>query len=340
MSLVSKSIKSLCTPGHVAKRLAARAMPTTTACADSPIISQSTPTRYLSTSATNSNTSDTESKNSTASGIFSKVSSSILNIKSQYSITSQQNRIQQASNLFEAIRHQAHDSQWYIEKPSDENIKIKANFRNVHALLSMHVWFVHRRLYAENKNLDDHDTKKHDNLLLQEELFEFLWTDTQCRIRAQGVNELTVNKHLKDAQRATFLHCTQYDHAYAEHPNDVEKRFEVICDAVWKHVLGGEEDCDDELIRKIGAYVEYQMLNVVKKLPDDYFNEGRIAWGNIPEMESDSKGNANDDFDSDEKLEEKRGMTFLKNGWVQILTDAGNPYYWNMETNETKWDKP
>jgi hypothetical protein len=195
-----------------------------------------------------------------------------------------------------------------------------------------------------------------------------------------------VNKHLKDAQQATFLQCTQYDHAFAEFRNEPEKRFEVVCDAVWRHVLGGGQDVNDNLIRSIGAYVEYQLLNIVYKLPDEYFDEGRIAWGNIPDfswgeeekLRSDDKkhqdrtslsssvtehdhdddalvsGRVDSNADSgnqrilqqqqrEQGLKTKNahsGLEFLQNHWVQVLTDAGEPYFWNMETNQTSWQKP
>lgn len=169
------------------------------------------------------------------------------------------------------------------------------------------------------------------------------------------MHEMTVNKHLKDAQRATFAHCTQYDHAFETHPNDVQARFEIICDAVWRHVLGGEEDADDDVIRRIAAYVEYQLANVVFKMPDQYFEEGRVSWGNIPDWDSNvlsssdytsGSASASADDGMEKDVDEKRlagplrGMTFLKDNWVQVLSIAGKPYYWNMDTNETRWDRP
>ncbi len=286
-------------------------------------------------------------KNNSSNGITSSITIALSNLHSRYSIKSQQNRVILASSLFESIKHQAHNSQWYIESPSDDDYKIKPEFRQIHAMLSMHMWFIHRRLLAENKRLSDNSTIKHDNLLLQEELFELFWTDTTSRIRAQeGIIEMTVNKHLKDAQRATFVHLTQYDHAFETYPNDVEKRFEIICDAVWKHVLGGEEDANEDLIRKIGAYVEYQLANVVLKLPDDYFVEGRIAWGNIPNLSSGVVDSGDIDKVNEKDCDENRlsgplrGMTFLRDNWVQVLSVAGKPYYWNMDTNQTSWEKP
>eukprot|EP00551_Chaetoceros_affinis_P005957 CAMPEP_0203664004 /NCGR_PEP_ID=MMETSP0090-20130426/1502_1 /ASSEMBLY_ACC=CAM_ASM_001088 /TAXON_ID=426623 /ORGANISM="Chaetoceros affinis, Strain CCMP159" /LENGTH=372 /DNA_ID=CAMNT_0050527089 /DNA_START=49 /DNA_END=1167 /DNA_ORIENTATION=- len=327
----------------------------------------STPARSFSNSNTNNNSS-----------ITTTISSTFISLYDRYSVKSQQQRALRASHLFEAIRHQAHDPKWYISnyrKSKDNNsdgvMKLKPEFRQIHAMLSLHIWFIHRRLYAENQLLasassesnttitttNTNNPQYNANLLLQEELFDIFWTDTMSRIRAQGVNELTVNKHLKDAQRATFVHCTQLDHAFAEYPDDMEKRFEVVCDAVWRHILGGGEgdedieknenvnfnrnnnnQAEDELIRRIGAYIEYQLENIVFRLPDDYFEEGRIGWGNIPDLDDEDCNSEIKDHDDD--LTPLRGMNFLDNNWVQVLNIAGTPYYWNMTTHETRWDRP
>lgn len=338
---ISKSIKQMGTFHVVSKRFRSYTVGT---CNLNQAALQLIPQQALP--FTNRTYSTSHRVQNSSNGITSSITTALSNLHSRYSIKSQQNRVILASSLFESIKHQAYNSQWYIESPSDDDYKIKPEFRQIHAMLSMHMWFIHRRLLAENKRLSDNSTKKNDNLLLQEELFELFWTDTTSRIRAQeGIIEMTVNKHLKDAQRATFVHVTQYDHAFESYPNDVEKRFEIICDAVWKHVLGGEEDSNEDLIRKIGAYVEYQLANVVLKLPDDYFVEGRIAWGNIPNLSSGVDLGDIDKLNEKDRDEKRlsgplRGMTFLRDNWVQVLSVAGKPYYWNMDTNQTSWEKP
>jgi len=265
-------------------------------------------------------------------------------VVNRYSISAQQHRIKLASNLFRAAQYQASSPQWYGPK------KIQSDFRPQHAILSMHIWFLHRRLLACSTDEDKESGKHGYNLMVQEELFDIFWNDTRSRIRSSGVNELMVNKHLKDAQQATFLHCTQYDHAFQEFGNDQVKRFEVVCDAVWRHILGGEEDVDDELIRRVGAYVDYQLENVVYKLPDDYFDDGRIGWGNIPDLSAFDSAKIGEDGtdaidasaeeDNEETTNALSGIKFLNNNWVQVLTDAGEPYYWNTETDGTSWQQP
>eukprot|EP00557_Chaetoceros_sp_GSL56_P014862 CAMPEP_0176485404 /NCGR_PEP_ID=MMETSP0200_2-20121128/5020_1 /TAXON_ID=947934 /ORGANISM="Chaetoceros sp., Strain GSL56" /LENGTH=373 /DNA_ID=CAMNT_0017882043 /DNA_START=42 /DNA_END=1159 /DNA_ORIENTATION=- len=337
---------------------------------------------WFSSHASSSSSSSGSMKGTSGPSSSSSSSSSsplgfVRNIVNRYSISSQQHRIRLANHLFRAAQYQALNPQWYGKH------KVQPDFGPQHAMLSMHVWFLHRRLIAPHANANtnansssatstgqqqDHhqqqDGGKHAfNLMVQEELFDFFWNDTRSRIRSAGVHELTVNKHLKDAQQATFLQCTQYDHAFAEFRNEPKQRFELVCDAVWRHVLGGSQDVNDDLIRRMGAYVEYQLDNIVYKLPDDYFDEGRIAWGNIPDFSALEDGNgegggggggeedAVNSSDTKDTLQQQQeqdqeqqslkttnaasGLEFLQNYWVQVLTDAGEPYYWNMETNQT-----
>lgn len=266
----------------------------------------------------------------------------------KHSFSAQQNRIQLGSRLFRAAQYQALQPDWFAES------RIQRKFRPIHGLLSMHVWFLHKRLLAEAEL--GTGSKKTAKLLLQEELFDLFWNDTRSRIRALGVNELMVNKHLKDAQQMTFLHVTQYDHAFSAFKDDPKKRFEVICDAVWRQVLLGngsmdkddksfkneviEDSIEDDLIRRIGAYVEYQYDNVMFKLPDDYFEEGRVGWGCLPDFSNQTKGVHNQSINTESPVHDKSGLDPIGIGWWMVLTDAGEPYYWNPETNQTSWKPP
>jgi cytochrome b pre-mRNA-processing protein 3 len=98
----------------------------------------------------------------------------------------------------------------------------------------MHLWFLHKRLISDKAD-------NHAALLVQEELFDIFWDDTQKRIREQGVAELTVNKHLNDVQQYTFQHLTHYDHTFSEFELKPKARFEELCGVFWVHVLNREE---------------------------------------------------------------------------------------------------
>ena len=146
-----------------------------------------------------------------------------------------------------------------------------------------------------------------------------------------------MNKHLKDVQQLTFLHLTHYDHAFQEFANDDGKRFEELAGAIWIHVLNRDEEAYNDQLKRLAAYVEYQYVNLMHGVPDDYFWEGRIPWGDIPVF-ADMKGNDGKALDDPEA--EIEGLESMPEPWVKTLTDAGSPYYWNTDTNVTSWKKP
>ena len=87
----------------------------------------------------------------------------------------------------------------------------------------------------------------------------------------------------------------------------------------------------------MAAYVEYQFMNVVLQTPDDYFWKGRIPWGDVPDFTKmeDNSGKVLEDV-----KENPEGFVELPEPWFKTLTDAGDTYYWNQDTNETSWKKP
>eukprot|EP00554_Chaetoceros_debilis_P007759 CAMPEP_0194077632 /NCGR_PEP_ID=MMETSP0149-20130528/4225_1 /TAXON_ID=122233 /ORGANISM="Chaetoceros debilis, Strain MM31A-1" /LENGTH=453 /DNA_ID=CAMNT_0038758717 /DNA_START=85 /DNA_END=1446 /DNA_ORIENTATION=- len=420
------------------------------------IVSDSTYIRILgsntSTSTrptTNSNTSSSNRSYSSSSPQLQK-SSPFYDFVNRYSVSGQQHRIAVANHLFRAAQFQAFRPHWYTktntninqddidadaedESESESKTAIKnttgtgtvrrlrlglsSSLRQHHAMLTLHIWFLHRRLLAEtqlpnsNESNDEHKNDKNSTstaatttkgkgsfqLMIQEELFDTFWNDTQARIRAAGVHELSVNKFLKELQQQSMLQMTQYDHACAEFEKggkdgknggdgiDRSKRFEIICDGVWRHLLGGgvvsggsgsgssddsgssedtrsddsddskddskkasvgevkgdDDDIPDELIRRMGAYVEYQLDNIVFRLPDDYFDRGMVAWGSMPDLDVDVDVDV--DASKEDKADEKdamSGMDFINDEWVRVLNDAGEPYYWNMESDEVTWTEP
>ena len=156
----------------------------------------------------------------------------------RYSLASSQNRIVLGERFFHAARRRASDPKWHT------HAHVPNNFRSRQALLTLHVWFLHRRLIADSSQ------DKDQWLIVQEEMFDSLWNDARCRIRAEGVNELTVNKHLKDVQSITFRLCTHLDHAFEEHQDDAEKRYEEIAGAIWVNMWNREEDAPHDAMRR------------------------------------------------------------------------------------------
>lgn len=208
--------------------------------------------------------------------------------------------------------------------------RISSDFRPKHAMLTLHVWFLHKRLI----NSTEHN--KHFSLLVQEELFDILWHDTRLRIRAEGVNELSVEKHVKDVQQYTFQQLCHLDHAYTEEfLMDEKKRLEEVAFLVWHHMLGREEDVTDDQLQRLVLYIDLQLQNVLWKLPERYWNEGRIGWINIPNFDNmrDSKGNL---------LPNRNSLPadHLPKNWETAMTLAGKLYYYNTKTLASQWEKP
>mmetsp|Transcript_14209 Transcript_14209/g.21632 ORF Transcript_14209/g.21632 Transcript_14209/m.21632 type:complete len:303 (+) Transcript_14209:124-1032(+) len=242
----------------------------------------------------------------------------------QYSITKQQHRIMVGERLFRAAQRQAMIPTWYNEG------RIGRDFRPRHAILTLHVWLLQKRLVAD-------EVDPHTSLMIQEELFDMFWVDTRIRIREQGLMEMTVEKHLRDVQQYTFQQCVHLDEAFSIGEDNKEqriKRFEELCGVVWVHILERSEDkAHADHIHRLVAYIEYQYINIMKQLPDEYFREGKVGWGNLPEFS---------------KMKDEKGKLLkpippepqLPQGWIKCLTEAGKPYYWDTSKNKTQWEKP
>jgi hypothetical protein len=171
--------------------------------------------------------------------------------------------------------------------------------------------------------------------MIQEELFDIFWDDTQKRIRAEGVAELTVNKHLTDVQQYTFQHLTHYDHAFTEFELKPKARFEELCGLFWIHVLQRDEDFCSDQVQRVAYYIDTQYNNIMNRLPEQYWNEGRLAWVDIPDFNRvcDNKGNLLPD-------QSLHPDDVLPPGWYRALTTAGEPYYWNPEQIKSQWERP
>lgn len=185
--------------------------------------------------------------------------------------------------------------------------------------------------------------------LIQEELFDILWTDSTNRMRAHGVNEWLLNKNLKAVQQYTFMHCFHYDHCYTELLDKPKERLEELKNLVQTHILllnpddfQAQENSIDQAER-IAWYIESQYINIMHDLPEDLYRKARIAWVDLPDFSDlkDGKGSilepivaaaADDELDDDDDE--------LPKSWVKNIANDGSYYYWNTETREAQWEKP
>lgn len=258
----------------------------------------------------------------------------------RHSISKQTNRILVAESFLQAAITQASDPRWY--GPG----RIKKDFRSYQAILTMHVWMLHKRLLADTED-------PHSAHLIQEELFDILWTDSTNRMRSYGVNEMLLAKNLKTVQQYTFMHCFHYDHCYSgELLKNPKQRLEELKHLVRMHILllkspeeeeaeasRGEavvvpDDADDQAER-IAWYIEAQYQNIAHDWPDDWYRKARVAWVDLPDFGNmvDSKGNVLEPFPMDPE-------DALLENWAKNIANDGSYYYWNTETRHAQWERP
>ena len=212
--------------------------------------------------------------------------------------------------------------------------RISKDFRAVQALITMHVWFLHKRLISDTKD-------PHMAALIQEELFDILWTDTTCRMRAHGVTELLINKNLKTVQQYTFMHCFHYDHCYTEFLDDPKARLSELKDLVKAHVLlispedRDEWDRHDEHAERLAWYIEAQYQNIVHDLPEALYQKARIAWVDLPDFSNikDQNGTVLPEKPIDQD-------DVLPTDWTTNIANDGTTYFWNTKTRQATWDRP
>jgi cytochrome b pre-mRNA-processing protein 3 len=235
--------------------------------------------------------------------------------------------------------------------------RIGRDFRSYQALLTVHIWFLHKRLLADQSD-------PHKAALIQEELFDIFWIDSSNRMRAHGVNEMLINKNLKKVQQYSFMHMFHYDHCYTgdllEEPAD---RLEALKQTIKTHILllpslssetdgesttlnGDDGHIDEEILQKhiehddqaerIAWYIETQYQNIIHDLPDDFFRKARIAWVDLPSFDRMIDGNTGKEVPKQTVDPED----ILPLDWTKSIANDGSYYYWNLKTREAMWERP
>ena len=230
--------------------------------------------------------------------------------------------------------HITHNREWY--GPG----RIGRDFRSRHALLAFHIWLLHKRLLQlehpsdhhyhlqpesgdHNDAKDDattataplvHSSRKDYNMCqdIDAELFSIFWDNTTCRIRALNVYELSVNKHLENVQKYTFLHLVQYDHCYTEamlanpterlnhlrqivadqwlRPKTVDQRNKAYDQGIVLDENDLTKDVEDRYritcdhIDRIVHYIDAQYQNIMYDLPYDHFTNGHLRLVALPQF--------------------------------------------------------
>lgn len=265
-----------------------------------------------------------------------------------------------ARTLLFACKDHAEKQVWYT------NGKVGNEFRSKHTLLLMHIWLVHRRLLNEGK----------EGKLLQECLFDELWDDTCSRIRALGVGELSVNKHLRDVQGYSFRFCVELDHALSlpvapvdlsalanseELPegvslDDEEPEVDTVTDSIggtlWRMLYLRRKEVKQDDVLHVVKYLQSE-LDSVLTLPKDELLKGDIHWQEpvfLATDKSTDRASSSSSSTSDSSTGDSSGGSRSKYAgsvvvdaeeeWRQAIASDGRTYYWNTRTRQSRWDRP
>ena len=69
--------------------------------------------------------------------------------------------------------------------------------------------------------------------------------------QAKGVNKLTFNKHMKDAQSITFHMCKHIYHTFEDNQDDAEKQYKEIGGSIWVNMWNWKEDTPHDAMRRL-----------------------------------------------------------------------------------------
>ena len=187
---------------------------------------------------------------------------------------------------------------------------------------------IHKRLIAEGKR----------GKQVQEAMFDELWEDTSNRIRAVGVNELSINKHLKEVQGYSFRYCLELDEALTKESED--EVLEEIGGTLWRFNFLRDEGIEGDHVMKMADYV-YREYTSLQDVSAEAVVDGRIAFGRMPDWSgvritaSPSSSSSSSGSDAGDAAEDEG-----EGEWKRAISNEGKVYYWNTKTRESRWTAP
>lgn len=185
-----------------------------------------------------------------------------------------------ALSLLKTCKQQSELSAWYSRGLLTED------FRAKHSMFLIHVWLVQRRLLLPDAGKE--------GVLVQEAMFDELWDDTTVRIRKLGVNELSLNKYLKEAQGYSFKLCMELDQAVKINDdliankttnNSIEDTPYEVMDTIggtlWRTVYAKRNEIDEEHTMELAKYV-WREHQTIQKVNLNEIMLGNIKFGKLP----------------------------------------------------------
>ena len=183
------------------------------------------------------------------------------------------------------------------------HLMLEDDFFHNHALINLHVWMAHHRLRSAPGGKQ-----------LQEQMYDRFWENTTKRIRALGVPELTVNKHLRETQTFSFGAATVYDYGLAEDEQE-------LAGALYRNVFCNNQDVPEALVMETTAYVQRQVEHLAQ-LSNENVLAGELTW--LPALGcAGGEGASASSDDADQ--------------WKEAKDDRGRVYLYHVKTKETKW---
>jgi len=266
-----------------------------------------------------------------------------------------------ARSLLHNCKNRADDPYWYTHG------MVSHDFRSKQIMLMVHIWMMHKKLISEGD----------DGHVVQECLFDELWEDTSNRIRGAGINELSVNKYLKEVQGYSFRVCLELDHVLSLSKKTVTPKLlreqfgdtimsppnvkleeeennrvlvdseveEVIVDematVVLRQVFLNREDITVAHILEFARYLRHEQQSLMAVSREAIF-DSRVEWGPLPNFKSLKGGDRSERGDKNNKHIADKATTAEKpkGEWKEATAADGKTYYWNTLTRESTWDKP
>lgn len=205
------------------------------------------------------------------------------------------------------------------------------DFRSKHTMLVIHVWMIHKRLLM--KDIDN-------GQLVDEAVFDEVWEDTCARIRAEGIGELSVNKHLSEVQGMSFKCCVELDNALTKQSED--EIVDKIGGTLWRFAYNRRPEVDVDHVLELANYVRNEQKSLID-ISTEGILKGRFEWGELPKWsykkkhKNDSNHDTKHNLTSQQALESKLDVEDI---WRAATAPDGKTYYWNTKTRESRWDRP